>query len=157
MAKSIFFQHPFDLEKDERMQRLDKALPDSGHGLFWKIYHRIRLGGGKYPISGLYAELAGNNQQRKKRLFRVLNQFDLFCISQGMVELGMNLTISEIRPREKRSQGAREKLQAVQRNIHDAYANTLIPDELAQMDQLALENVQTEIREQNEKELDEYH
>ena len=157
MAKQIFFQHPFELEKDDRMQRLDKALPDSGHGLFWKIYHRVRLGGGKYPVSGLYAELAGDNERRKKRLFRVLNQFNLFCIDQGMVELGQNLTISEIRPRESRKDSPREKLQAVQKNINEGYANTLIPDELAQMDQQTLEQVQNEIREQNEKELESYH
>ena len=56
MAKQIFFQHPFELEKDDRMQRLDKALPESGHGLFWKVYHRIRKAGTRYPVSGLMAK-----------------------------------------------------------------------------------------------------
>ena len=85
--KKIYCQHPYELEDDPRMVRLDKVFPDSGYGLFWKIYRRIRLGNGRYPVTALYTELCGNNKRRKQRLFKVLNHFDLFFIDRGMVEL----------------------------------------------------------------------
>ena len=56
MSKSIFFQHPYELEKDERIQNLDKKMPDCGFGVFWKVYHRIRKAGTRYPVSGLMAK-----------------------------------------------------------------------------------------------------
>jgi len=153
MSKKIFCQHPYELEQDERMKRLDKKFPDSGHGVFWKIYHRIRLGNGTYPITALYAEISGSNKQRQHRLRCVLTDFDLFIIENNMVTLANGLTISELHPRQDRQPSSSDRLKKIQENIQKGYDNTLFPEESRQMDEEALQRVQEDIREANEEQL----
>ena len=148
MSKKIFCQHPYELEQDERMKRLDKKFPDSGHGVFWKIYHRIRLGNGTYPITALYAEITGNDKRRRHRLRCVLTDFDLFIIENNMVMLSNGLTISELHPRQERKPSSSDRLKQIQQNIDEGYDSTLFPEDLRAMDNMSIENIKDEIRAQ---------
>ena len=153
MNKKYFFQHPYELENDERMKLLDKRIPDAGHGVFWKIFYRLRLGNGTYPVSAIVSEISGDSKVRRRRVERVLTEFNLFIIENGMVSLATGLTISEIIPRHDRKPSSREKLEKIQQNIAGGYDNTLFPDETREMDEAALLSVQNEIRANNDKEL----
>lgn len=153
MNKKYFFQHPYELENDARMKLLDKRMPDSGPGVFWKIFYRLRLGNGTYPLSAIISEIAGENKVRRRRVERVLNEFNLFIIENKMVTLANGLTISDIHPRNERKPSTQEKLEKIQQNISEGYDNTLMPDELRQMDETALKKVQSEIREANADQL----
>lgn len=153
MSKKIFCQHPFELENDPRILRLDKVFPDSGFGVFYKIRNRICLGGGQYALSGIVAELGGNNTRRKQRLERVLTDFDLFVIENGMVALAQGLTVSELYPRNARHQSNTDRLKQVQQNIQKGYDGNLFPEESRQMDEEALQKVQSEIRAQNQEQI----
>lgn len=151
--KKFFFLHPYELENDERMKLLDKKIPDSGMGVFWKIFYRLRRGNGTYALSGLIAEIAGDSRLRRKRLERVLNEFNLFIIENGMVSLAQGLTVSELRPRHERNISNKDKLKQVQEKIARGYDDTIMPEALRQMDLDALQRVQDDVRIENEKQL----
>ena len=150
--KKLFCQHPYQLEHDERLQLLDRRFPDSGHGMFWKIYHRIKLGNGSYALSALQTEL-GTDGKRRKRLQSVLNDFRLFIIENGMVQLSTGLTISDLRPKTERKVTNKEKLQKLQQQLDRGYSGTLLPEDLRRMDEQALQQVQADIQARNQQEL----
>lgn len=155
-VRKIFCQNPFELEKDGRIRRMDQALPDSGFGLFNKIRNCICLGGGSYALSGLLSELtAGSHrEQRRKRLERVLTEFDLFVMEAGLVRLAPGLTVKEMYPREERTASPSERLKKVEASMGKGYDEELFPEDSRQMDQTAAQRLREEIRSENLKALD---
>ena len=156
--KKIFCQNPFELENDARILRMERQLPDSGFGLFIKIRNRISRGGGAYALSGIMSELTAGkgSRQRCRRLERVLTEFDLFVIADGMVHLAPGLTVKEMYPRGERTESPSERLKKVQASREKGYEGELFPEESRAMDDVAAAQLREEIRSENRKAVESY-
>lgn len=152
--KKIFCQSPFELENDERIRRMDRLLPDSGFGVFIKIRNRISRGGGAYALSGIMSELTASSQKRRRRVERVLTEFDLFVVEDGMVRLAPGLTVKEMYPRGERTGSPSERLKKVQESMSRGYDEELFPEEMQRMDAAAAAALNEEIRSENQKALE---
>lgn len=152
--KKIFCQSPFELENDERIRRMDRLLPDSGFGVFIKIRNRISRGGGSYALSGIMSELTASSQKRRRRVERVLTEFDLFVVEDGMVRLAPGLTVKEMYPRGERTESPSERLKKVQESMSRGYDEELFPEEMQRMDAAAAAALSQEIRSENQKALE---
>ena len=157
MNKKYFFQHPYELENDERYMLLRRKMWCEGTGIFWDVFMRLKRGNSTYPVSAILEEISGGRDTRKRKVSRVLTEFDLFVIDDGMVSLSTGFTMNELHPRSERKKSSRERLEKIQQSIADGYDDTLFPDETREMDEQALQSVQDEIRENNQAELSSLH
>lgn len=147
---SYFFQHPFGLSAEQRMANLQRKMWFEGTGIFWYIFEKLRLGGGKYPLDSLLLA-ANGSEPRQRKIKRVLSDFDLFVIENGMVSLQSGLSVADLLP--KRRINLQDKVAEIRQRINDGYDDSLFPEDCKQMDESALESAKEDIRERNHREL----
>ena len=147
---SQYFHHSFRLEEEPRIMRLQQSLWLEGIGIFWTIYRQLRLCNGKYPLEALLL-LAKGSKPRERKIIRVVQDFDLFTIENGIVQLQSGLSAAELNP--DRDVSPRDKVAEIRQRINEGYDQTFFPEECREMDQTALERAQQSIRDQNQAEL----
>jgi len=148
---AIFFQHPFGLSAEPRMAKLQKKMWLDGPGIFWYIYEKLRLGGGRYPLDSIML-IAGNSKARQRKVSRVLTEFDLFIIENGMVSLQSGLSVADISPKKRVTPS--DQVGEIRQRLADGYSDNLFPEESRQMDEAAITRIQDEIRETNIEQLE---
>lgn len=148
---SQYFHHSFRLEEEPRIMRLQQSMWLEGIGIFWTIYRQLRLCNGKYPLEALLL-LAKGSKTRERKIVRVIQDFDLFSIENGIVQLQSGLSAAELNP--DRDIAPRDRVAEIRQRIDNGYDNNLFPDECKQMDESALDRSVQEIREQNAVEID---
>lgn len=142
-----YFHNPFELCLEPRVQNLRRRMSFEGMGIFWDIYRLVRLGSGKYALDSIIG-LADGRPTKERKIGRVLTEFNLFIVENGMVSLQPGLSASDFVTKEK-SLTAKARMAA---NIgNEGYDNTLFPEDMQQMDDEARrtleEQVQTATRE----------
>lgn len=147
---SYFFQHPFGLSTEQRMANLQRKMWFEGTGIFWYIFEKLRLGGGKYPLDSILLA-ANGSEPRQRKIKRVLTDFDLFAIENGMVSLQSGLSVADLLP--KRRVSPQDKVAEIRQRIEEGYDDNLFPEESREMDESALVRTQKEIRNRNEAEI----
>lgn len=133
------------------MANLQRKMWFEGTGIFWYIFEKLRLGGGKYPLDSLLLA-ANGSESRQRKIKRVLSDFDLFAIENGMVSLQSGLSVADLLPKKRLTPQNRV---AEIHKIMDEEEQTpnLFPEESRQMLEDALESAKEDIRERNEAEL----
>lgn len=147
---SQYFHHSFRLEEEPRIIRLQQKMWLEGIGIFWTIYRQLRLCNGKYPLEALLL-LAKGSKPRERKIIRVVQDFDLFTIENGIVQLQSGLSAAELNP--DRDVSPRDKVAEIRQRINEGYDQNFFPDECREMDESALARAQQSIREQNAREL----
>ena len=132
------------------MANLQRKMWFEGTGIFWYIFEKLRLGGGKYPLDSLLLA-ANGSEPRQRKIKRVLSDFDLFAIENGMVSLQSGLSVADLLPRRRIS--PQDKVAEIRQRINDGYDDTFFPEECREMDESALVRTQQEIRDNNAREL----
>lgn len=132
------------------MANLQRKMWFEGTGIFWYIFEKLRLGGGKYPLDSLLLA-ANGSEPRQRKIKRVLTDFDLFAIENGMVSLQSGLSVADLLP--KRRINPQDRVAEIRQRIDDGYEQTFFPEECREMDENALSQAQQEIRDRNEAEL----
>lgn len=150
---SYFFQHPFGLSAEQRMANLQRKMWFEGTGIFWYIFEKLRLGGGKYPLDSLLLA-ANGSEPRQRKIQRVLSDFDLFAIENGMVSLQSGLSVADLLP--KRRISPQDKVAEIRQRIYNGYDDNLFPDDCKEMDESALVRTQQEIRMHNAVEISQF-
>lgn len=142
-----YFHNPFELCLEPRVQNLRHRMSFEGMGIFWDIYRLVRLGSGKYALDSIIG-LADGRPIKERKIGRVLTEFNLFIVENGMVSLQPGLSASDFVTKEK-SLTAKARMAANTGN--EGYDNTLFPEDMQQMDDEARrtleEQVQTATRE----------
>ncbi len=131
--------------------RLQQSMWLEGIGIFWTIYRQLRLCNGKYPLEALLL-LAKGSKPRERKIVRVIQEFDLFVIENGIVQLQSGLSAAELNP--DRDVSPRDRVAEIRQRIDSGYDDNLFPDDCKQMDETALVNAQEAIRVQNAEELE---
>lgn len=147
---SQYFHHSFRLEEEPRILRLQQSMWLEGIGIFWTIYRQLRLCNGKYPLEALLL-LAKGSKTRERKIIRVIQDFDLFSIENGIVQLQSGLSVAELNP--DRDVSPRDRVAEIRQRIDNGYDNNLFPDECKRMDETALVNAQEAIRVQNAEQI----
>ena len=147
---SQYFHHSFRLEEEPRILRLQQSMWLEGIGIFWTIYRQLRLCNGKYPLEALLL-LAKGSKTRERKIVRVIQDFDLFSIENGIVQLQSGLSAAELNP--VRDVSPRDRVAEIRQRINEGYDNNLFPEDCKQMDESALESAKEDIRERNHREL----
>lgn len=147
---SQYFHHSFRLEEEPRILRLQQSMWLEGIGIFWTIYRQLRLCNGKYPLEALLL-LAKGSKTRERKIVRVIQDFDLFSIENGIVQLQSGLSAAELNP--DRDVSPRDRVAEIRQRIDSGYDDNLFPDDCKQMDESALESAKEDNRERNQAEL----
>ena len=147
---SQYFHHSFRLEEEPRILRLQQSMWLEGIGIFWTIYRQLRLCNGKYPLEALLL-LAKGSKTRERKIVRVIQDFDLFSIENGIVQLQSGLSAAELNP--DRDVSPRDRVAEIRQRINEGYDDTFFPEECRQMDESALKSAKEDIRDRNEREL----
>ena len=147
---SQYFHHSFRLEEEPRILRLQQSMWLEGIGIFWTIYRQLRLCNGKYPLEALLL-LAKGSKTRERKIVRVIQDFDLFSIENGIVRLQSGLSVAELNP--DRDVSPRDRVAEIRQRINEGYDNNLFPEDCKQMDESALESAKVDIRQRNQAEL----
>lgn len=147
---SQYFHHSFRLEEEPRVMSLKQKMWLEGIGILWTVYRQIRLCNGKYPLAGLLL-LAKGSKPRERKIMRVLTEFDLFTIENGIVQLQSGLSAAELNP--DRNISPRDKVAEIRQRLSNGYRDNIFPDECREMDETALDKSVQEIRNQNAEEL----
>lgn len=147
---SQYFHHSFRLEEEPRIMHLQQSMWLEGIGIFWTIYRQLRLCNGKYPLEALLL-LAKGSKTRERKIVRVIQDFDLFSIENGIVQLQSGLSAAELNP--DRDVSPRDRVAEIRQRIESGYEDTFFPEECRQMDESALESAKEDIRERNQVEL----
>lgn len=147
---SQYFHHSFRLEEEPRIMRLQQSMWLEGIGIFWTIYRQLRLCNGKYPLEALLL-LAKGSKTRERKIVRVIQEFDLFSIENGIVQLQSGLSAAELNP--DRDVSPRDRVAEIRQRIDSGYDDNLFPDDCKQMDETALVNAQEAIRVQNAEQI----
>ena len=130
--------------------RLQQSMWLEGIGIFWTIYRQLRLCNGKYPLEAILLLAKGSNT-RERKIVRVIQDFDLFSIENGIVQLQSGLSAAELNP--DRDISPRDRVAEIRQRIDSGYDDNLFPDDCKQMDESALESAKEDIRERNLNEL----
>lgn len=138
---SYFFQHPFELELEPRMQTLRRKMWCEGIGIFWEVYRLVRLGRGQYPLDSILA-LADGRETRRRKIGRVISDFNLFLVENGMVSLQPGLTVSAFVQRDS----IRKKAKRAATIGQKGYDDTLFPEEMQQMDDEARRILEEQVK-----------
>lgn len=120
-----------------------------GTGILMHIYLLLRQCNGRYPLDSIMALAKGRMQENKVR--KVLNNFNLFKIENGIVQLQSGLSAAELKPGSNVM--PRDRQGVVCQRLRNGYDDTLFPTEMREMDEEALVHVTEEIRAHNEQEL----
>lgn len=130
--------------------RLQQSMWLEGIGIFWTIYRQLRLCNGKYPLGALLL-LAKGSKTRERKIVRVIQDFDLFLIENGIVQLQTGLSAAELKPNS--TVPPKDKPGMIRDRIRQGYDDNLFPVECKEMDEDALEQSVQEIRDNNAQEL----
>ncbi len=130
--------------------RLQQSMWLEGIGIFWTIYRQLRLCNGKYPLGALLL-LAKGSKTRERKIVRVILDFDLFLIENGIVQLQTGLSAAELKPNS--TVPPKDKPGMIRERIRQGYDDNLFPVECKEMDEDALEQSVQEIRDNNAQEL----
>lgn len=144
-----YYHQPFALLREHRVRQLQQKMGIDGTGILLHIYLLLRQCNGKYPLDSILGLARGRLQEKKIR--SVLNDFDLFTIDNGIVQLQTGLSAAELRPNS--TVPPKDKPGMIRERIRQGYDDTLFPSEIREMDEDALEHSVQEIRENNAHEL----
>lgn len=148
----LYFHNPFELCMEPRIQNLRRKMSFEGMGIFWDIYRLIRLGSGKYALDSIIA-LADERPAKERKVRRVLTEFRLFIVENGMVSLQPGLSASDFVTKEK-SLSAKARMAA---NIgSEGYENSLFAEEMQQMDEEERQKLQQQISDATTAAVDQY-
>lgn len=136
-----YYHYAFGLEEEPRVQTLFRRMSFEGIGIFDMVVRRVRLGRGLYALDSLLA--MANTETRRRKVKRVLTEFDLFVIENGMVSLREGLSASSF----SKTESIKEKVKKVNEIQKRDYKDTFFPQELQAMDEKAAETINGEIRE----------
>lgn len=145
---AIFYQHPYELDQEPRIQKLYQKMWFTGIGILEFIYKKLRLGKGSYPLDSILAT-ANGKKTRLRQLQRVLNDFDLFIIENGMVSLRPGLNTNDFIRRDSISKKAKRASELTQQD----YSDNLFPEDAQRMDLAEAERLNQEVRDANAEEL----
>ena len=144
-----YYHQPFALLREQRVRQLQQRMGIDGTGILLHIYLLLRQCNGKYPLDSIFALARGRLQEKKIR--SVLNDFNLFTIENGIVQLQTGLSAAELKPGS--TVPPKDKPGFVRQRLKKGYDDTLFPSEMREMDEEALVQSEQEIRNQNEAEL----
>lgn len=144
-----YYHQPFALLREQRVRQLQQKMGIDGTGILLHIYLLLRQCNGKYPLDSILALARGRLQEKKIR--SVLNDFDLFTIDNGIVQLQTGLSAAELKPNS--TVPPKDKPGMIRERIRQGYDDNLFPVECKEMDESALDKSVQEIKEQNEAEL----
>lgn len=144
-----YYHQPFALMREQRVKALKASMGIEGTGILLHVYLLLRQCNGKYPLDSIMALAKGKMQEKK--VLKVLNNFDLFLIENGIVQLQTGLSAAELKP--DSTVAPKDKPGFVRQRLKKGYDDTLFPSEMREMDECALEQCTKEIREQNDEEL----
>ena len=144
-----YYHQPFALLREQRVRQLQQRMGIDGTGILLHIYLLLRQCNGKYPLDSIFALARGRLQEKKIR--SALNDFDLFTIENGIVQLQTGLSAAELKPNS--TVAPKDKPGIVRQRLKKGYDDTLFPSELREMDETALDKSVQEIRDNNATEL----
>lgn len=144
-----YYHAPFALLREPRVQMLKQRMGIDGTGILLHIYMLLRQCNGKFPLDSILALARGKLQEKKIR--SVLNDYDLFTIDNGIVQLQTGLSAAELKPNS--TVPPKDKPGMIRNRIRQGYDDNLFPVECKQMDETALEQSVQEIRTKNEEEI----
>lgn len=136
-----YYHYAFGLEEEPRVQTLLRRMSFEGIGIFDMVVRRVRLGRGLYALDSVLA--MANTEARRRKVQRVLTEFDLFVMENGMVSLREGLSASSF----NRSESIKDKVKKVDEIQKRTYNDTFFPVELQAMDAEAADTINEEIRE----------
>ena len=145
-----YYHAPFALLREPRVQVLKRRMGIDGTGILLHIYMLLRQCNGKFPLDSILALARGKLQEKKIR--SVLNDYDLFTIDNGIVQLQTGLSAAELKPNS--TVPPKDKPGIIRERIRHGYDDNLFPVECKQMDESALASSQESIRTHNAQELD---
>lgn len=146
---ALYYHAPFALLREPRVQVLKQRMGIDGTGILLHVYMLLRQCNGKFPIDSILALARGKLQEKKIR--SVLNDYDLFVINNGIVQLQTGLSAAELKPNS--TVPPKDKPGFVRQRLKKGYDDTLFPSEMREMDETALDNSVQEIRDRNAAEL----
>lgn len=91
-----YYHAPFALMREPRVQVLKQRMGINGTGILLHIYMLLRQCNGKFPLDSILALARGRLQEKKIR--SVLNDYDLFTIDNGIVQLQTGLSAAKLKP-----------------------------------------------------------
>lgn len=144
-----YYHQPFALLRESRVKALKANMGIEGTGILLHIYLLLRQCNGKFPLDSILALARGKLQEKKIRC--VLNDYDLFVINNGIVQLQTGLSAAELKPNS--TVAPKDMPGFVRQRLKKGYDDTLFPSEMREMDETALDKSTQEIRNQNEAEL----
>lgn len=144
-----YYHQPFALLREQRVKALKANMGIEGTGILLHIYLLLRQCNGKYPLDSIMTLTKGKLQEKK--VMKVLNNFDLFLIENGIVQLQTGLSAAELKP--NNTMLPKDKSGFVRQRLKKGYDDTLFPSEIREMDEDALEQSVQEIRDNNAQEL----
>lgn len=144
-----YYHAPFALLREPRVQVLKQRMGIDGTGILLHIYMLLRQCNGKFPLDSILALARGKLQEKKIR--SVLNDYDLFSIDNGIVQLQTGLSAAELKPNS--TVPPKDKPGMIRNRIRQGYDDNLFPVECKQMDETALDQSVQEIRTKNEEEI----
>lgn len=145
-----YYHQPFALLREPRVQTLKESMGIEGTGILMHIYLLLRQCNGKFPLDSIIALAKGKLQEKK--VHKVLNNFNLFQIENGIVQLQTGLSAAELKPNS--SVPPKDKPGYVRQRLKKGYDDTLFPSEMREMDEEALVQSEQEIHDRNAAELD---
>lgn len=146
----LYYHAPFALLREPRVQMLKQKMGIDGTGILLHVYMLLRQCNGKFPLDSILALARGKLQEKKIR--SVLNDYDLFVINNGIVQLQTGLSAAELKPNS--TVPPKDKPGYVRQRLKKGYDDTLFPSEMREMDQVALVQSEQEIRDKNAAEID---
>ena len=147
-----YYHQPFALLRESRVKTLKANMGIEGTGILLHIYLLLRQCNGKYPLDSIMGLAKGKLQEQKVR--KVLNNFNLFQIENGIVQLQTGLSAAELKPNS--TVPPKDKPGMIRERIRQGYDDNLFPVECKEMDESALDKSVQEIRDQNARELANY-
>lgn len=143
---SSSYLNPYEIYSEPRIRNLFAKMWFTGTGIFDFIYRQIRKGNGRYPLDSLLLK-AGANKRRHAQMKRVLTDFDLFLIENGMVSLRPGLNTSDFVRRES----LHSKVLRAQELATRDYRDNIFPEESRAMDRAEAVRLEEEVREANRR------
>lgn len=135
-----YYHYAFGLEEEPRVQTLFRRMSFEGIGIFDMVVRRVRLGRGLYALDSLLS--MANTEARRRKVQRVLTEFDLFVVENGMVSLREGLSASSF----NKGESMKDKVKKVDEIRKRTYTDTFFPEELQAMDEKAADTFNDEIR-----------
>lgn len=143
---AIYYQHPFELESEPRVQKVFDKMWFTGIGIWKIIYEKLKLGKGTYPVDSIMAT-AGGKKSRERQIQRVLTEFDLFTIENGMISLREGLNTSHFIHKESIAKKTKKANELENKD----YSDNIFPEESKALDLEAARQLKEEIKEQTAK------